>query len=75
MREGYVINEELAERYRQLEWWEGITFAEVFNKTVKNHPKKLAVIDQYGTCTYKEYEQKVNALARGLCDQTCPIWR
>ena len=58
--------EELARRYIEAGVWEGITVAEMIERTARRQPGKVAVIHGETRITYEELVQSAKRLASGL---------
>ena len=58
--------EELARRYIEAGVWEGITVAEMVERTARRQPGKVAVIHGETRITYEELVQSAKRLASGL---------
>ena len=58
--------EELARRYIEAGLWEGITVAEMVERTARRQPGKIAVIHGETRITYEELVQSAKRLASGL---------
>ena len=58
--------EELARRYIEAGVWEGITVAEMIERTARRQPGKVAVIQGDRRITYEELVQSAKRLASGL---------
>jgi len=58
--------EELARRYIEAGVWEGITVAEMIERTARRQPGKIAVIHGETRITYEELVQSAKRLASGL---------
>lgn len=58
--------EELARRYIEAGLWEGITVAEMIERTARRQPGKIAVIHEATRITYEELVQSAKRLASGL---------
>lgn len=57
---------ELARRYTEAGLWEGITVAEMVERTARRQPGKVAVIHGETRITYQELAQSAKRLASGL---------
>jgi 2,3-dihydroxybenzoate-AMP ligase len=60
--------EELARRYTEDGLWEGITVAEMVERTARRQPRKAAVVQGETRTTYDELVRSAKRLARGLAD-------
>src|SRR6185436_8673816 len=58
--------EEFARRYREGGLWEGITVAEMVERTARRLPSKIAVVHANGRMTYAELVRSARSLAAGL---------
>ena len=58
--------EDLARRYIEAGLWEGITVAEMIERTARRQPGKIAVIQGERRITYEELVQSAKRLASGL---------
>ena len=58
--------EELARRYTEAGVWEGITVAQMIERTARRQPGKVAVIQGERRITYEELVQSAKRLASGL---------
>jgi 2,3-dihydroxybenzoate-AMP ligase len=58
--------EDFARRYRNAGLWGTRTIAEEFHEVALTHPDRLAVVDLFGRVTYRELDERTDALAAGL---------
>jgi 2,3-dihydroxybenzoate-AMP ligase len=58
--------EDLARRYRELGYWEGITLFEALARSARNFADKVAVIDGAQRITYGALRERAEALAAGF---------
>ena len=59
---------EEAERYRREGIWAGITFDQMLRRSVDRHAQSTAVVDVDRRWSYRELDDRVDALASGLAD-------
>ncbi len=70
MLEGVVrFPPEFAVRYRAMGYWEDRSLAAVFREIFAKFGDRVAVIDQKGSVTYSELDQRSNRLALNLLDE------
>lgn len=58
--------EEEARKYRNLGYWQGMTFSELLAERAKVHPLQTAIINGEKRWTYQDLKQEVDQLAAGL---------
>ncbi|ASR37273.1 (2,3-dihydroxybenzoyl)adenylate synthase [Prauserella marina] len=58
--------EEFAARYREAGYWNGQTFGELLADRAHRSPDRVAVIDGTRRWTYRELDERANAIADGL---------
>jgi 2,3-dihydroxybenzoate-AMP ligase len=57
---------DFARRYRDLDYWMGITLFEALVRSERRFPAKVAVVDGDRRCTYAELRERAQALAAGF---------
>ena len=60
--------EEFARRYTEAGLWEGLTVAEMVERTARRHPQKVAVVHGETRTTYDDLVRSAKRLARGLAE-------
>src|ERR1051325_11044422 len=69
MRDGVTaFPEEFAARYRERGYWEGRPLADGFTGAFAKYADRVAVIDEDGSVTYRQLEERATHLARVLLD-------
>lgn len=55
--------------YTERGWWQGLTFGDALDRSVKNRPDRTAVIDGRTRLTYSQLQEKVDRFAVALLEK------